>query len=395
VSQDGVIDVGTGARGARFRLDGGRPAWALTAPGGEAQASLPAPIPEDLASNVPVADASRVAIAYLSTLAETGRTTWDVYDAMRPDFTIGGVEMYATNPAYGGTLRLREIVYLLDPETGEPLTSSSRPRIVGILGDGEPDKIAWSIGVDGIGPDDLDTASVSIAIDGVASDAYLPTDGEQLTEDTYRIEGKLQLPRDLHEGDSLQVDAVAQLAEGGVSRQTLNLTVAADDVGSVWEGEVTARTTGKDSVYPDLDATVTFTRVESSNPSPKYVRFSLTGGTFSWNLHGSDAHCRIDGGPVVVELEPDEYSEIIFDLTGEAGRGITYSGSASLESGPEISVAQSCDNGDYPYATRADGTFWLAPPSEGRELTGDTMSGTYSTGGQIPTVFDWTLHRVK
>lgn len=345
--------------------------------------------------NVTVAEARPIALAFLGTLAETGRTTSDVYHGMVTQFTVGSSKLVGVKPAAGGATRVREIVYLLDPESGEPLTPDSHVQVLGNLGDGEPDRVAWSVGIDGIGEPDLLATTVNVSIDGILADPFLPGDGTKLNDDTYRLEGELQLTRDLEEGDTVEFLAVAQLADLGLSQQKVTLSVAADEVGTVWEGVVTATSHGPNMVLPTFHATATFTRVPSSNPDPKVVRFSLTSGSFTWSIHGSTEHCDITGGPVSVPLPEDEYSEIIFDVSGASGRGITYSADASLESGPAVDVSQSCDNGDEPYATRAEGTFWLAPMKKGFDLNGDTIAGTYTTGGQVSTTFEWSFHRVK
>lgn len=343
---------------------------------------------------VSIGEASRIAIEYLGALAETGRTTHQVFDAMRPRFTVGDAHLIGIRPDVG-ILRVREIVALLDPNTGEPLADGGSVEVVGNLGDGEPDKIHWSVGIDGIGPPDLTSTSISVVIDGVVSDAYLPGDGEQVAEDAYRLEGELQMDRDLSEGDVVEVRAVAQLADTGLSEQTLMLKVAADELGQVWKGTFSVSTTYPNSVFPTLTGTMEFTRVASSKPDARYVRFKLTGGTLTWKIHGSSRNCDVDGGPEEYKLQPDDSSEILFDTSGESGHGIVYSAHAALSDGKVVTVKQSCANGEQPYTTHADGTFWLAPPEENWEVTGDTISGTYRTASAISTVFVWELHRVR
>ncbi len=344
----------------------------------------------------PVAGAAAVK-KVVARLAETGRTVKSVYEELRADMAVGNSRFVGVKPMAGGVNRIREVVWALDPETGAELQSGDKIRVIGDLGDGKPDKVPFQIAIDGQADDDHAHTSVTGAVDQVYSDPFNPNDGEQIDDFTYVMKGEIEVP-DLTEGQQIEFQALAQLAEGGNSRQTVTLTVTGKpDLGRVWQGVATARST---SIWPGVyftrTASVTFVRDRWEEPDDTRVKFYLTEGTFDWQIDGTSENCSYQGSHHTV-LHDDEQDRIVFDLETDVPGQVAYHGEGDLADGPVINVLIDCGDWSVDYRTGAEGVWWMLPQDEAIEFNGGTLSGSWTSGeeGDIQTTYTWNFTRVE
>ncbi len=341
---------------------------------------------------------SRV-MRFLADLAETGRSTTVVYHEMADYLTLGEARFvgYTEKGGQAGT-RIRETPWLRHPDDGSPLTGSEQVRIIGELGDDEPDTVPWMIEIDGV---DLATGepqdtTVALTIDTLPAWDGLVAELEQVDDYGFRAEGKFELPYDLPEGATLTLEAIVNLPDGGTSRHTVTVGVTdRTDLGTVWQGEATkTHATFWPGVTVTMTASIEFTRLAGQDPDDRTIDFVVTGGTMSWSYSGSNDDCTFDGS-ATVPLDVGERAGVLtFDVRDPGA--VTYFGSAGVNQGPEIEVEVSCVEGsDKNFITRADGDPFFAPRDLKYPMDGPSISGTYTSGAKIGSTHTWAFERVR
>jgi hypothetical protein len=331
-------------------------------------------------------------VEYLANLASTGRSTSFVYHEL-VGLLQGPLPFEAVKPAIQeAAFRVREVVQLMD-SAGAELRNGSAILVDGKLDDGEPDTIHVTIRVDGIPESEAEHTTINLGVDGEQREPKLPAEGTRLGDSSWTVTWDVRM-EDIKKGQEIELLAIAQLVEGGLSQQQAVVVAGVPDIGTVWEGSsLSVSTTQWPGVTITRNAEVTFTRDEDEGPDETVVTFSVTGGTMTWEIKGSDGNCTFAGGPVEIDLPQGSSSRITFDLRGAA---IRYYGTGSVPEGPEILVLKRCGGDNEDYLTRAEGVWWLAPQDEGDFLlNGSLADGTWNSGARISTTFDWSFHKVE
>ena len=267
----------------------------------------------------------------------------------------------------------------------------------GELGDDVPDILHVVIEVDGMTEEEAATTTVNLLVDGEPVDPpQNPADGARFGDYGYGLSWDVERP-DIADGQEIELEAIAQLAEGGLSRQHVTVTPAGEEgLGTVWEGDVTAVS---DTLFPGVSITrrthVIFVRDPEEEPDAEEVTFLVTGGSTSWEIAGSDGNCTFALGPVEEDLPVEDGGEITFDLDEAANGVISYYGSGDLRPGTEILVSKICRGEDQSYKTSTNGTWWLAPQDEGFLLSGTRAEGSWSRGAVLDTEYSWDFSRVR
>lgn len=341
----------------------------------------------------PIKAGGEVILSLLRRLAETGRTVDSVYDEMRSTMRAGDAELFRIRPTTGSQ-RLREIVQLRDPSSLEPLDEVGTLSVSTKLDDDEQDVVPFVVDVDGLSEEEASHATINLFFDNWQIEPILVSEGEQISDTTWRYEGKAQIGA-LKEGQAVEVLAYLQLPEGGLSRDPAAVTVTGTkrpDVGWSWTGTVTS-TLGSWSpgVTITRTAEVEFTIDPGADADDERTYFYVTDGTLTWSIAGASDGCSYSGEMSGVPLVRSEYVYLLFNASGES---ITYSANANNDDGPEVEVHVQCETHDYTYRTGAEGLWWFIPPDAGFTLEGDTIAGEWSDDSEYPTTWRWELHRV-
>jgi hypothetical protein len=342
-----------------------------------------------------VADSLPVIRSYIAELSESARSPAVVYHEMSDELRVQGTLLVGVRPADQGALRIREVVRLADPATGE-LRDGSTIRVDGELGDDVPDILHVVIEVEGMTEEEAATTTVNLLVDGEPVDPpQNPAEGTRFGDYAYGLSWDAEVP-DIAEGQQIELEAIAQLTEGGLSRHHVTVTPAGEDgLGTVWEGVVTSVS---DTYFPGVTITrrthVVFVRDPDEEPDAEEITFLVTGGSTSWEIAGSDGNCTFAFGPIEEDLPVEDGGGITFDLDEAANGVISYYGSGDIP-GTEILVSKVCRGDDQSYTTSTQGSWWLAPRDEEFLVSGTTAEGSWSRGSVLDTEYDWTFTRVR
>jgi hypothetical protein len=207
-------------------------------------------------------------IALYEEMSETGHTlgeSFEILGALRTDAKTGARLDHTPRKA-GGDLRIRDIVYLRHPDSGEILDTSAPVSIEGVPGDGENDSVPWVVEVEGITAEEASGATLHVAIDGVEAEPEDLSAWAADIDDMRRVTGLLDLGYDV-EGD-ITVDARAwvELPSGGISEHETDTSLSTGPcVAGTWtirNGDVQrilASSLGDVAVEVFADGTVTAT----------------------------------------------------------------------------------------------------------------------------------------
>ena len=282
----------------------------------------------------------------------------------------------------GGDLRIREVIRLLHPVTGEELTAADVVQIEGTVGDGEPDAVPWLVQVDGVKPELAGGMTVRVLVAGAQSDPVPLEEGQANDEDQWTLSGHVLLDFDVTEDTPVTFGARAELHEGGVSEHETGATLAGEEplMGRVWELEA-ASTTGWPGIpYTSWTASTRLTLQfapgqPGTEPHPRYI---VTGGTVTYDYNHTYYDCTYSAPVLTFDVTPgiSQDSELRFDTTTQPVR---YSGVIYTQ-GPEFEVTESCGGGDPSTRTqRAANTWVLVQQGEPEPVSGDrrSITGTY------------------
>ena len=356
------------------------------------------------------AAAAEAMTSYVARLADTGRATSSVYQEMKSQLKVDGATWNAATPkGVELAMRIREVVTILDPATGKPLQNGATIAVDGELGDGQPDLVPFLVQVDGLNPGEEDHTTINVTIDEV-SDFYLPSnDAEKVAANTWQVGASFQ-HADLQEGQTLTIDALAQLAEEGISRQTLSFKVTgarktpdeaspapADispspgnvEIGRVYEGTASAVTR---LGYGDAKVTkvvnVRLVRDPNDDPGSKNVSFTVESGTMSWSLGGGGDGCSFSAPAAQVPIPASEFDALTITVPDNANQPYSYFGIGSLEDGPSTTVAMDCDSVEVEYEQRAEGTWFYAARDDNLPTDGNTIEGADHK-------YEWSFRKVE
>jgi hypothetical protein len=125
----------------------------------------------------------------------------------------------------GTDLRLREVIELQHPDTGEMLTSG---EMVPLGSDADGHTLPVRVQVDGVLDGQAGDFEVEVIVNGVTlvDDWRLDRDGGAVADETWRIEDDLGLPVGMDDTTELTIDARVTLPEGGISQHVVTINSA-------------------------------------------------------------------------------------------------------------------------------------------------------------------------
>jgi hypothetical protein len=321
------------------------------------------------------AAAAHAMTTYVARLAETGRSTSSVYTELKSQLQVGDARWVGAVPKGS---------------------------------DGQPDLVPFLVRVDGLAAGEEENTTINSTI-GEVTDAFLPSeDAEKVAEATWQIGASFQQP-DLHEGQTLTIDAVAQLAEGGLSRQTIAFRVtggtpdaggasspvasppdpAAVTIGRVYEGTTVSITElPYGSVAIERVTKVRLVRDPGDAPGDKHISFRIESGSMTWRIVGSSDECSFSAPTTTADIPTSEFDALTIHAPAAPGQPYTYDGLGEFEGGPSVDVRQVCDLTDVTYSEDVDGVWFRAPRDGGFEVLGDTIAGRHDK-------FEWSFVRVE
>lgn len=343
--------------------------------------------------SVYVVEATAAAIAFFTELSEGGYTAEVARDLIgglglgtapgphpAPSLIVGG-------RSDGDGLRIRDVVWVMNPETRVPMEPSDSVLIEGTIGDGEDDLVPYLIQVDGVKPEDANDVTVHIEIDGVAADPEPLSDYEVNGEDQWMIEDMLELGRDVEEGEEVVIHAWVELHEKGESHHEVPAVLTGQ---REWELKVSYTRTPVDVDGPgspdSATGTLRLALADFQNPTtPHLVYYSVVGGTMSVDPSFKDRFCIVKADTVTFNVTPGMagFSELVIDTSNSP---MEYRLWINIE-GPSFEAEFSCRHGtgedapegyqDPETLKRSVSLLMLATDwDEHRRLTGDGASGS-------------------
>lgn len=337
-----------------------------------------------------VVDATAAAEAFYRALSERGypaEVAMEHIGELRIGKTVpgfGAPELRLSPRSGGGDLRIRDVVSLLSPGSGQVLTASDLVAIEGTARDDVEDAAPFMVQVDGVKPEFADGMVVQVTIDGVEADPVPLTSGESNDEDQWTVTGTVALGYDLTDDKPVLFQAVVNLHSGGESRHQTEATLTGEGplMGKVWEMEA-AQTFGYFDGTPhstwDATAALTLELAPGQAPSEPNPRYVVTGGSVTFDYFHTVGNCLVGAGPVTFEANAQTVfvgSEVLFDTTTDP---VGYSGLIVTE-GPTVDVTIACQGGVETEVTFRTASRWfLVTPEEGRVVSQDgrSISGTY------------------
>ncbi len=333
-----------------------------------------------------LSNASRAAaIAFYSDASEHGSTATQAWSSLGPlqinDYTnkegkaFHAELLVATDNE--NDPRIREVISLLDPDSGSLLTDGAEIGVIGTIGDGENDSFQYRIQIDGVTEGQAELFIVHFAIDGLDAPLMTAAEGEAISETSWVLTGELPLGQDAQDGQMLVLESWVELPEGGISEHAATPVIRGPGV-EAWEGQLTAFNGG---VFTDLDRWGTVTvRFELVSEDKKTKRFEIVGGTMQWSISGTvhppSGPCQFQFGPIDVPVVHFTGNRLVIDTKKTPA---TYSGFGQTE-GDEIRVAEECGEGAFSTRPRliwfnTDGAENLTVSPDGNTITGSHASG--------------------
>jgi hypothetical protein len=333
-------------------------------------------------------------VALYEELSEIGsevKTAYDRLGSLQTD--AAGAHLVLGESGGTDGLRIRDVVFLLDPESGNVLSAGDNVAIVGAVNDGEDDLAPYVVQVDGIPVAMAADAELHVMIDGVEAEPQTVSEGSPGSqEDQWTVSGRVELGYDLEEDNAVPFRAWVDLPDGGESdhETPATLTGAEPLMGYTWilEAEWSRTPTQPEGPSEPETATARLTLEFKDNqrldaPKPEYV---VTGGTVTWDPSYTDRICRVKGDSVTYDIGPisEPWVVLIFDTTVTP---VTWS--AFIETiGPDAPADFECLAGTGPDADpnykdpiermRPAEHIWVfVERAEGRTVTGDQITGSW------------------
>jgi hypothetical protein len=357
-----------------------------------------------------VDDATDAAVALFQALSEGGfpaRVAWDNLG----DVKVGAATEHGGPPVLlisdrpeGGDLRIRDVISLLNPGSGQILTGSDLVAIQGAQNDGTPDAAPFLVRVDGVKQELATGMMVHVSIDGVEASPVALTSGQRNDQDQWTVSGMLPLSYDLKQETPVQFHAWVNLHDGGESEHKTGATLTGSEpiMGAEWEFEA-VQTFGytDDTPHTPYGATTHLTLKfapgqSAAEPQPRYL---VTGGSVTYDYTHTYYDCSYSAPAITFEVTAEVWrdSRLTFNTTVTP---VQYFGLISTF-GPEFQVTESCGGGDSSTRThRATNVWLLLDPDEARMVNADrrTITGTYrvtGAGGAFYVESNYTITRTK
>ncbi len=253
----------------------------------------------------------------------------------------------------GGDLRIREVVTLLEPVSGQPLGAASGVAIEGELGDGEPDAAPYRVRVDGITPEQASGVFLHVSVDGDEGEPQALSSGRPNELDQWEVSGRVPLSFDLEEDTPVTFRAWVDLPSKGQSdhETPATLTGAGPIMGRVWELDVSwsrlplvepGDTAAAESATGHF--VLTFAdRQDVDEPHPTY---EVTSGSITYDRSHADSACIVTAPSVTFDVTNAEASHayLAFDTTSNP---VEYSIFLDTD-GPQLDALYTCRGGRGP-----------------------------------------------
>jgi hypothetical protein len=327
--------------------------------------------------------------------------------------TADGSRLILGERSAGGDLRIRDVVYLLHPDSGQVLSSADTVAIEGEPRDGEPDAAPYAVQVDGM-PQDTADVVVHVSVDGEEGEPRPLSSGEAQGKGKWVLRGIVALPYDLEEDKSVSFRAWVELPSGGESDHEVQATLTGlEGLGRVWQGEATYVNESEFGTETTV-AELTFERKPDQDPKPKRAAFVLTEATIKWSLAGPHYLCDSVSAPARTWTIPPERLDstiglpgngttirnghLIFDLTKNP---VQYVGFVRFDAPERIPVELAgCGAAinDHVSNYSPPRPYFLVASPEDRFTTPDrkTISGKHDPGGTGVIVrWQWNLRRTE
>ena len=336
------------------------------------------------------------AIELYTRLSEDGTTVSSTYEALgelRTDPYLEAARLILAPRSAGGDHRVRETVWIEDPEANVPMADGTPLRALGRLDDGVADTLPYRIRVDGVeGP--VTDFDLTIEIDGRRVDHPTLAQGVPVNQRTWVLEGKALLTRDLKEGDTVPILAYVALPDLGQTEQILAVEIMAEPV-AVWAG--TASNVFDSPIFGETIVTtmatnLVFRRVADPIWPPGAERYEVASGQLTWSTQGEiiqffGPNCQYSAGPFTFEVVPGSaYIEIDPNVASGAPRYRLFADFT----GDAISIPTTCSGIDH--TTRMQSAWMAVFAEDDRRVSpdGNRIQGTRETNLNRWT---WELRR--
>lgn len=289
--------------------------------------------------------------------------------SLKTDSGFVGAELVLGDVSGSDDLRIRDVVELIDPSSGELLSATSQVPIVGTLGDDEPDSVSYTVQVDGMTPEFAPKTTLHVSIDGVETETQRVSDGTANDKDQWLITGVAPLGFDLKESTTVDFRAWVELHGGGESDDETPATITGNQPLMGFEWVMKATTTvaleGGRANVSTAELTLQFEEGQDVNePQPRYV---VTGGTVTYgDRSGSALGCSYSGGggsyQVTADMSPATRTDgfassvLTFDTTVTP---VEYRGVIYTEGSIADTVTQTCQLSGANTVSYGSNTSWM------------------------------------
>jgi hypothetical protein len=311
----------------------------------------------------------------------------------------------------GADLRIRDVVYLLDPRTGSILSESDRIEIDGAMGDGQPDAVPFRVSVDGVKPEFAGGMLVHVSVDGESSDPVPLSSSQYLDDGRWDVEGVVQLSYDVAEERVAMFHARVGLHDGGESEHESAATLIGAEpiMGWKWLFEAdyeTHLTTFIDGA-PSGGVTLQWARAELvlgfredqdlAEPNPTYL---LTEGIVTGDFSSTHTFflgtCYRNYGPFTFTFEdpPTWVPSFAFLSFHTEFDPVRYSGTMRIFA-PILDGTIDCGDGPEPDTYAPHASYMEHVPGEGLTVSEDgwTIRGSWSE--DVTTVLNDRAYHVR
>ena len=227
-----------------------------------------------------------------------------------------------------GDLRIRDVIYLLDPGSGQILTGSDLVAIQGTENDGTPDAAPFLVRVDGVEQQLAAGMMVHVSIDGVETGPMALGSGQRNEKDQWTVSGVLPLSYDLKHETPVHLRAWVNLHDEGQSEHESDATLIGSEpiMGTEWRLDA-VQTFGYTSDVPATShsstghLTLTFAPGQSAaEPHPRYV---VTGGSVTYGWTHSYYDCTFTAAPITFEVTPEVSGDSFLTFNTTVARSLT------------------------------------------------------------------------
>ena len=332
-------------------------------------------------------DAAAAAVALYEALGERGYPAQVAYEQLGA-LKVGTATppssaptLLLTDRVEGGDLRIREVVYLLNPDGGQILTPSDRVKIEGTENDGVPDAAPFLVRIDGVKQELAGDMMVHVSIDGKETVPVDLTSGQRNGEDQWTVSGIFPLGYDLKQDTPVQFRARVNLHDEGESKHETGATLTGGEpiMGYEWQfdavstsGWIPSANVPHTPYSATTHLTLEFAPGQAvSEPHPRYV---VTDGGVIFDYNHSYYNCTITAPVITFEVTPEiltPLTELFFDTTVNP---VEYFGIIQTV-GPEFQYTYSCSDGYTSTDTHRATNVWLSlEADEARMVSADRRS---------------------